>query len=98
MNDVVQPVTVDPYVTQDSIRFSKLVVDIVQGKDTLYHVMYIGTGKSMRASNSSSCLLVDPAALEPSCEVLTQLSFKMIWVQNCMEVVCLSKLKAGWRT
>ena len=49
MNDVVQPVTVDPYVTQDSIRFSKLVVDIVQGMDTLYHVMYIGTGKSIRA-------------------------------------------------
>lgn len=48
MNDVVQPVTVDPYVTQDSIRFSKLVVDIVQGKDTLYHVMYIGTGKNTR--------------------------------------------------
>lgn len=63
MNDVVQPVTVDPYVTQDSIRFSKLVVDIVQGKDTLYHVMYIGTGKSMRASNSSSSLLVYLAAL-----------------------------------
>lgn len=63
MNDVVQPVTVDPYVTQDSIRFSKLVVDIVQGKDTLYHVMYIGTGKSMRASNSSSYLLVYLAAL-----------------------------------
>uniref|UniRef100_A0A8C9FR80 Sema domain-containing protein n=1 Tax=Pavo cristatus TaxID=9049 RepID=A0A8C9FR80_PAVCR len=49
MNDVVQPVTVDPYVTQDSIRFSKLVVDIVQGKDTLYHVMYIGTGKNTKA-------------------------------------------------
>lgn len=44
MNDVVQPVSVDPYVTQDNIRFSKLVVDIVQGKDVLYHVMYIGTG------------------------------------------------------
>uniref|UniRef100_A0A8C0IQ55 Semaphorin-2A n=1 Tax=Chelonoidis abingdonii TaxID=106734 RepID=A0A8C0IQ55_CHEAB len=48
MNDVVQPVSVDPYVTQDSIRFSKLVVDIVQGKDTLYHVMYIGTGKRIQ--------------------------------------------------
>ncbi|XP_029929330.1 semaphorin-5B-like [Myripristis murdjan] len=43
MNDVVQPVTVDPLLTQDNLRFSKLVVDIVQGQDTLYHVMYIGT-------------------------------------------------------
>uniref|UniRef100_A0A8C9SSJ4 Semaphorin-5A n=1 Tax=Scleropages formosus TaxID=113540 RepID=A0A8C9SSJ4_SCLFO len=43
MNDVVQPISVDPLVTQDNVRFSKLVVDIVQGRDTLYHVMYIGT-------------------------------------------------------
>nr|XP_032633406.1 semaphorin-5B-like [Chelonoidis abingdonii] len=64
MNDVVQPVSVDPYVTQDSIRFSKLVVDIVQGKDTLYHVMYIGTEygtilKALSTTNRSlrSCYL-----------------------------------------
>ncbi|CDQ99548.1 unnamed protein product [Oncorhynchus mykiss] len=43
MNDVVQPVSVDPLVMQDDVRFSRLVVDIVQGHDTLYHVMYIGT-------------------------------------------------------
>ncbi|KPP70144.1 semaphorin-5B-like, partial [Scleropages formosus] len=43
MNDVVQPVSIDPLVMQDNMRFSKLVVDIVQGRDTLYHVMYIGT-------------------------------------------------------
>lgn len=44
MNEVVQPVSVDPLISQDNIRFSKLVVDIVQGRDTLYHVIYIGTG------------------------------------------------------
>ena len=44
MNDVVQPISVDPLVWQDDVRFSKLVVDIVQGQDTLHHVMYIGTG------------------------------------------------------
>lgn len=44
MNDVVQPVSVDPLVWQDDVRFSRLVVDIVQGQDTLHHVMYIGTG------------------------------------------------------
>ncbi|XP_069838553.1 semaphorin-5B isoform X2 [Dendropsophus ebraccatus] len=64
MNDVVQPVSVDPLVTQDSVRFSKLVVDIVQGKDTLYHVMYIGTErgtilKALSTANRSlrSCYL-----------------------------------------
>ncbi|XP_029304398.1 semaphorin-5B-like isoform X1 [Cottoperca gobio] len=43
MNDVVQPITINPLLTQDNLRFSKLVVDIVQGRDSLYHVMYIGT-------------------------------------------------------
>ncbi|MEE6511651.1 hypothetical protein FKM82_018308 [Ascaphus truei] len=56
MNDVVQPVSVDPLVTQDSVRFSKLAVDIVQGKDTLYHVMYIGTehGTVLKALSSAN--------------------------------------------
>uniref|UniRef100_A0A8B9LWG3 Semaphorin-2A n=1 Tax=Astyanax mexicanus TaxID=7994 RepID=A0A8B9LWG3_ASTMX len=58
MNDVVQPVSVDPLVWQDSMRFSKLVVDIVQGQDTLHHVMYIGTEsgtilKALATSNKS---------------------------------------------
>uniref|UniRef100_A0A3Q3A857 Semaphorin-5A n=1 Tax=Kryptolebias marmoratus TaxID=37003 RepID=A0A3Q3A857_KRYMA len=43
MNDVVQPESVDPLVMQDDVRFSNLVVDIVQGMNTLYHVMYIST-------------------------------------------------------
>lgn len=44
MNDVVQPESIDPLVMQDDVRFSNLVVDIVQGMDTLFHVMYISTG------------------------------------------------------
>lgn len=44
MNDVVQPESVDPLVMQDDVRFSNLVVDIVQGMDRLYHVIYISTG------------------------------------------------------
>ncbi|KAM6945764.1 semaphorin-5B-like [Aplochiton taeniatus] len=43
MSDVVQPVSMEPLLSRDSVRFSKLAVDIVQGRDTLYHVMYIGT-------------------------------------------------------
>lgn len=48
MNDVVQPESVDPLVMQDDVRFSNLVVDIVQGMDTLYHVIYISTGGPSR--------------------------------------------------
>lgn len=48
MNDVVQPESVDPLVMQDDVRFSNLVVDIVQGMDTLYHVIYISTGGPFR--------------------------------------------------
>lgn len=46
MSDVVQPVSINPLLTQDNLRFSKLVVDIVQGRNALYHVMYIGTGET----------------------------------------------------
>lgn len=46
MSEAVQPVTPEPCVTQDSVRFSHLVVDLVQAKDTLYHVLYIGTGEA----------------------------------------------------
>lgn len=45
MSEVVQPISTDPLVMQDNIRYSRLAVDIVQGRDMLYHVMYIGTGQ-----------------------------------------------------
>ncbi|XP_066543517.1 semaphorin-5B [Amia ocellicauda] len=77
MNDVVQPVSVDPLVMQDNIRFSKLVVDIVQGRDTLYHVMYIGTeygtilkalstaNKNLRGCYLEELQLLPPGSREP---------------------------------
>uniref|UniRef100_A0A1A8U0W5 Sema domain, seven thrombospondin repeats (Type 1 and type 1-like), transmembrane domain (TM) and short cytoplasmic domain, (Semaphorin) 5B n=1 Tax=Nothobranchius furzeri TaxID=105023 RepID=A0A1A8U0W5_NOTFU len=43
MSDVIQPISINPLLTQDSLRFSRLVVDIVQGQHALYHVMYLGT-------------------------------------------------------
>lgn len=46
MSDVVQPVSINPLLTQDNLRFSKLAVDVVQGRNALYHVMYIGTGEA----------------------------------------------------
>ncbi|XP_071394939.1 semaphorin-5B isoform X1 [Centroberyx affinis] len=73
MNDVVQPVSVDPLVMQDDVRFSNLVVDIVQGMDTLYHVMYIGTEygtilKALATTNKSlqGCYLEEMELLPPS--------------------------------
>ncbi|XP_022531120.2 semaphorin-5B [Astyanax mexicanus] len=58
MNDVVQPISVNPLISQDNIRFSKVAVDIVQGRDRLYHVIYIGTEygtviKALSTSNKS---------------------------------------------
>ncbi|XP_037096158.1 semaphorin-5B isoform X4 [Syngnathus acus] len=56
MNEVVQPESVDPLVMQDDVRFSHLAVDIVQGMDTLYHVMYIATeyGSILKALATSN--------------------------------------------
>ncbi|KTF81039.1 hypothetical protein cypCar_00011533 [Cyprinus carpio] len=72
MNDVVQPVSVDPLVWQDDVRFSKLVVDIVQGQDTLHHVMYIGTEygtilKALATTNKSlqGCYLEEMQLFPP---------------------------------
>ncbi|KAF3857167.1 hypothetical protein F7725_009026 [Dissostichus mawsoni] len=72
MNDVVQPLTVNPLLTQDNLRLSKLVVDIVQGRETLYHVMYIGTEygtilKTLSTSNKSlqGCYLEELRLLPP---------------------------------
>ncbi|XP_036598383.1 semaphorin-5B [Trichosurus vulpecula] len=72
MSEVVQPVTPDPCITQDSVRFSHLVVDLVQGKDTLYHVLYIGTesGTVLKALSTASrslrgCYLEELQVLPP---------------------------------
>nr|XP_014353673.1 PREDICTED: semaphorin-5B-like [Latimeria chalumnae] len=72
MNDVVQPVTVDPLVTRDNVRFSRLAVDIVQGRDSLYHVMYIGTDygvilKTLSTTNRNlrGCYLEEIQLLPP---------------------------------
>lgn len=52
MSDVVQPVTVNPLLAQDNLRFSRMVVDVVQGRSARYHVMYIATGKTIVVSTS----------------------------------------------
>lgn len=57
MSEVVQPISTDPLVMQDNIRFSRLAVDIVQGRDMLYHVMYIGTGQEEYEFNIHTFIL-----------------------------------------
>ncbi|KAJ8006274.1 hypothetical protein DPEC_G00126590 [Dallia pectoralis] len=44
MHEVVQPVQPVPYFMEDSVRFSHVAVDVVQGKDTLFHIIYLATG------------------------------------------------------
>ncbi|XP_073087639.1 semaphorin-5B isoform X2 [Manis javanica] len=72
MSEAVQPMTPEPCVTQDSVRFSHLVVDLVQAKDTLYHVLYIGTesGTILKALSTTSrslrgCYLEELQVLPP---------------------------------
>ncbi|XP_048669940.1 semaphorin-5A isoform X1 [Marmota marmota marmota] len=64
MHEVVQPVTTVPTFMEDNSRFSHVVVDVVQGRDTLVHILYLatdyGTIKKVRAplnQSLGSCLL-----------------------------------------
>ncbi|KAL8194270.1 UNVERIFIED_CONTAM: Semaphorin-5A, partial [Gekko kuhli] len=43
MHEVIQPVTPVPYFMEDNSRFSHVVVDVVQGKEMLFHVIYLAT-------------------------------------------------------
>ena len=44
MHEVVQPLVPVPYFMEDNVRFSHLAVDVVQGKDMLFHIIYLATG------------------------------------------------------
>lgn len=47
MHEVVQPVIPIPYFMEDNSRFSHVVVDVVQGKDMLFHIIYLATGMNL---------------------------------------------------
>ncbi|MGH0130932.1 UNVERIFIED_CONTAM: hypothetical protein FKN15_003134 [Acipenser sinensis] len=72
MHEVVQPVTPIPYFMEDNSRFSHIVVDVVQGKDMLFHIIYLatdyGTIKKVLSplNNSMSSCLLDEIELFPS--------------------------------
>lgn len=44
MHEVVQPVIPIPYFMEDNSRFSHVAVDVVQGKEMLFHIIYLATG------------------------------------------------------
>lgn len=46
MHEVVQPVEPVPYFMEDSVRFTHVAVDVVQGKDVLFHIIFLATGTS----------------------------------------------------
>jgi hypothetical protein len=61
MHEVVQPVTTVPSFMEDNSRFSHLAVDVVQGRETLVHIIYLATGRNscffqMVFLSSHSCL------------------------------------------
>lgn len=45
MHEVVQPVVPVPYFMEDNVRFTHVAVDVVQGKDRLFHIIYLATGR-----------------------------------------------------
>ncbi|XP_076868946.1 semaphorin-5A [Brachyhypopomus gauderio] len=72
MHEVVQPIVPVPYFMEDNVRFSHVAVDVVQGKDMLYHIIYLatdyGTIKKVLSplnQTTGSCLL-DEIELFPS--------------------------------
>lgn len=34
-----------PYFMEDNVRFTHVAVDVVQGKDMLFHIIYLATGR-----------------------------------------------------
>lgn len=45
MHEVVQPVVPVPFFMEDNVRFTHVAVDVVQGKDTLFHIIFLATGR-----------------------------------------------------
>lgn len=45
MHEVVQPVVPVPYFMEDNVRFTHVAVDVVQGKDMLFHIIFLATGR-----------------------------------------------------
>uniref|UniRef100_A0A8C4X5W9 Sema domain-containing protein n=1 Tax=Erpetoichthys calabaricus TaxID=27687 RepID=A0A8C4X5W9_ERPCA len=72
MHEVVQPVIPIPFFMEDNSRFTHIVVDVVQGKDMLYHIFYLATDygtikKVLSPLNQStdSCLLEEIELFPP---------------------------------
>lgn len=57
MHEVVQPLVPVPYFMEDNVRFTHVAVDVVQGKDMLFHIIYLATGRLLM--ESFECVHVD---------------------------------------
>lgn len=53
MHEVVQPAAPVPYFMEDGVRFTHVAVDVVQGKDVLFHIIFLATGTSLPPSSFS---------------------------------------------
>lgn len=51
MHEVVQPVDPIPYFMEDGVRFTHVAVDVVQGKDMLFHIIFLATGTFLLPSS-----------------------------------------------
>ncbi|KAG9347916.1 hypothetical protein JZ751_003933 [Albula glossodonta] len=92
MHEVVQPVVPVPYFMEDNVRFSHVAVDVVQGKDMLFHIIYLATDygtirKVLSPLNQStgSCLLDEielfpPRKRQPIRSLLIQHSRSVLFV------------------
>uniref|UniRef100_A0A674NJ30 Sema domain-containing protein n=1 Tax=Takifugu rubripes TaxID=31033 RepID=A0A674NJ30_TAKRU len=72
MHEVVQPVDPVPYFMEDGVRFTHVAVDVVQGKDVLFHIIFLATDygtirKVLSPLNHStgSCLLEEIELFPP---------------------------------
>lgn len=58
MHEVVQPVVPVPYFMEDNVRFTHVAVDVVQGKDLLFHIIYLATGRFLTLCVCVCCFSV----------------------------------------
>uniref|UniRef100_A0A6I8NXB6 Semaphorin-2A n=1 Tax=Ornithorhynchus anatinus TaxID=9258 RepID=A0A6I8NXB6_ORNAN len=56
MHEVIQPVIPVPYFMEDNSRFSHVAVDVVQGKDMLFHLIYLWWSPGLEPRSDSRTL------------------------------------------
>uniref|UniRef100_A0A3B3T732 Sema domain-containing protein n=1 Tax=Paramormyrops kingsleyae TaxID=1676925 RepID=A0A3B3T732_9TELE len=108
MQDVVQPLGPRPTFTEDNVRFTHLVVDVVQGKNRLFHIIYLATDygtirKVLSPLNQStgSCLLDEielfpPGRRQPIRSLLLQHGRSVLFVGVQDQVIRVPLVRCGF--